>query len=150
MGHSKKKYSFIIVSCEWSTFYSIFVIVLFICACMHNYLPRIGCSRFPFASKFPWLWVSTSTGLAFCVCMPSSTKLANVINNFITCQQNDYLSINGHQKTKETSKLKEIVNFKKGIGIERYTQFITVTLIYEKVSKQDEHVNLLCIYEITS
>ena len=31
-----------------------------------------------------------------------------------------------------TSKLKEIVNFKKGIGIERYTQFATVTLIYEK------------------
>ena len=27
---------------------------------------------------------------------------------------------------------KEIVNFKKGIGIERYTQFTTVTLIYEK------------------
>ena len=27
---------------------------------------------------------------------------------------------------------KEIVNFKKGIGIEKYTQFTTVTLIYEK------------------
>ena len=66
-------------------------------------------------------------------------------NNSITCQQNDYLSINGHQKTKETSKLKEIVNFKKGIGIERYTQFTTVTLIYEKVPKQDEEVNLLHI-----
>ena len=27
-------------------------------------------------------------------------------NNCIRCQQNNYLSINGHQKTKETSKLK--------------------------------------------
>ena len=27
----------------------------------------------------------------------------------ITCQQNDYLSINGHHKTKETSKFKKIV-----------------------------------------
>ena len=47
------------------------------------------------------------------------------------------MSINGHQKTKETSKLKKIVNFKKGIGIERYTQFTTVTLIYEKIPKQE-------------
>ena len=31
-----------------------------------------------------------------------------------------------------TSKLKQIVNFKKGIGIERCAQFTTVTLIYEK------------------
>ena len=46
--------------------------------------------------------------------------------------KNDYLSINGHQKTKGTSKFKKNVNFKKGIGIERYTQFITVALIYEK------------------
>ena len=30
----------------------------------------IGCSRFHFASSFPWLWVSTSTGLAFCVRPP--------------------------------------------------------------------------------
>ena len=30
------------------------------------------------------------------------------------------------------SKLKKIVNFKKGIGIKRYTQFTTVTLIHEK------------------
>ena len=44
-------------------------------------------------------------------------------NNSITCQQNDYLSINGHEKTKETSKLKN-VNFKKGIGIERYSYTI--------------------------
>ena len=28
--------------------------------------------------------------------------------NSITCQLNDYLSVNGHQKTKETSKLKKI------------------------------------------
>ena len=49
------------------------------------------------------------------------------------CQQNDHLSINGHQKTKETRKFtKKIVNFKKGIGIERYTQFTTVTLIMKK------------------
>ena len=47
-------------------------------------------------------------------------------------QQNDYLSINGYQKTQETSKFKKIVNFNKGIGIERYTQFTTVTLIHEK------------------
>ena len=39
----------------------------------------------------------------------------------------------------------KIVNLKKGIGIERYTQFTTVTLIYEKVPKQDEQVKLLCI-----
>ena len=39
----------------------------------------------------------------------------------------------------------KIVNFKNGIGIERYTQFTTVTLIYEKVPKQDEQVNLLRI-----
>ena len=43
----------------------------------------------------------------------------------------DYLSINGHQKTKEMSKLK-IINFKKGIGIERHTQFTTVNLIMKK------------------
>ena len=62
----------------------------------------------------------------------------------ITCQQNDYLSINGHQKTKETSKLKNVY-FKKGIGIERYTQFTTDTLIMKKVPKQDEQVSLLHI-----
>ena len=28
--------------------------------------------------------------------------------------------------------IKKIVNFKKGIGIERYTQFTIVTLIHEK------------------
>ena len=44
---------------------------------------------------------------------------------------NDYLSINGHQKTKETSKYKKC-EFQKGIGIERYTQFTTVTLIMKK------------------
>ena len=37
----------------------------------------------------------------------------------------------------------KIVNFKKGIGIKRYTQFTTDTLIYEKVPKQDEQINLL-------
>ena len=62
----------------------------------------------------------------------------------ITCQQN-YLSINGHQKIKETSILK-IVNLKKGIGIERYTQFTTDTLIMKKVPKQDEHISLLATY----
>ena len=41
---------------------------------------------------------------------------------------------------------KKIANFKKGTGIERYTQFTTVTLIMKKVLKQDEQVNLLCIY----
>ena len=80
-----KKDSFI-VSCEWNTFKSIFVIMRFIRAYTYS---------------------------------------------SITCQQNDYLSINGHQKTKEMSKFKKIVNFKKGIGIKRYnyTQFTTVTLI---------------------
>ena len=57
----------------------------------------------------------------------------HIIINSVTCQQNDYLSINGHQKTKETSKFN---NFTKGIGIERYTQFTTVTLIMKKVPKQ--------------
>ena len=111
---------------------------------MHNYSSRIGCSRFPFASRYPWLWVSTSTGLAFCVRQSVYALQCQTgkCDNFITCQQNDYLSINGHQKTKETSKLKKFVYFKKGIGIERYTQFTTVTLIHEKVPKQDEQVNL--------
>ena len=40
------------------------------------------------------------------------------------------------------SKFKKLL---KGIGIERYTQFTTVTLIMKKVPKQDEQVNLLCI-----
>ena len=45
------------------------------------------------------------------------------------------------------SKLKTniIVNFKKGIGIKRCAQFSIVTLIYEKVPKQDKQVNLLRI-----
>ena len=50
------------------------------------------------------------------------------------------------KKLKKQVNWKEIVNFKKGIGIERYTQFTTVTLIYEKVPKQDEQVNLLRIW----
>ena len=45
----------------------------------------------------------------------------------ITCQQN-YWSINGHQKTKEKSKFK----LQKAKGIERHTQFTTVTLIMKK------------------
>ena len=49
----------------------------------------------------------------------------------------------------DIKKLKKQVNFKKmlisGIGVERYTQFTTVTLIMKKVPKQDEQVNLLCI-----
>ena len=49
------------------------------------------------------------------------------------------------KKLKKRVNLKEIINFKKGIGIERYTQFTTVTLIYEKVPKQDEQINLLRI-----
>ena len=64
----------------------------------------------------------------------------------ITCQQNDYLSINGHQKTKEMSKFKKI-NFKTGIGIERCMQFTTVILIMKKVPKQDEQVSLLRIWD---
>ena len=51
---------------------------------------------------------------------------------------NNYLSIKEHQKLKKEVNLKKIIiNFKKGIGIKRYTQFTTVTLIYEKVPKQD-------------
>ena len=42
-----------------------------------------------------------------------------------------------------TSKFFKNVNFKKGIGIKRYTQFTTVTLIMKKVPKQNELVNLL-------
>ena len=64
--------------------------------------------------------------------------------NSITYQQNGYLSINGHQKTKETRKC-QFVNFKKEIGVERYAQFTTVTLIMRKVLKQDEQVSLLRI-----
>ena len=41
-----------------------------------------------------------------------------------------------------TSKFKKLL---KGIGIERYTQFTTVTLIMKKVHKQDEQVNSLRI-----
>ena len=53
------------------------------------------------------------------------------------------------KKLKKRVNLKN-VNFKKGIGIKRYTQFTTVTLIMKKsVPKQDERVSLLCI-EITS
>ena len=37
----------------------------------------------------------------------------------------------------------KILNFKKEIGIERYAQFTTVTLIMKKVLKQHEQVNLL-------
>ena len=44
-----------------------------------------------------------------------------------------------------TSILKKLSISKKGIGIERYTQYTTVTLIYEKVPKQDEQVKLLRI-----
>ena len=40
---------------------------------------------------------------------------------------------------------KKLLISKKGIGIETYTQFTTVILIYEKAPKQDEQVNLLCI-----
>ena len=44
------------------------------------------------------------------------------------------------------SKFKKIVNFKKGIEIEKCTQFTTVILImHEKVPKQNEQVSLLCI-----
>ena len=46
-------------------------------------------------------------------------------------QDDDYLSINGHQKLKKQVNLK-IVNFKKEIGIKRHTQFTTVTLIIKK------------------
>ena len=89
----------------------------FIHAYMHNYsscigcsinnIPIYGCSRFPFASRYPWLWVSTYTGLAFVYTLQCQTGKCD--NNSITCQQNDYLSINGHQKTKETSKLKKLL-----------------------------------------
>ena len=37
---------------------------------------------------------------------------------------------------------------KKGIGSKSYTQFNTVTLIYKKVPKQDEQVNLLHIMRL--
>ena len=69
----------------------------------------------------------------------------------ITCQQNDYLSINGHQKTKEMSKFKKIVNFRKGIGIERYTQFTTVTLIMKKYLNKtlDRYNNRLTVHAYT-
>ena len=84
---------------------------------MYNYLSRSGCSRFSFASRFPWLWVSTSTGLwPFVYAIQCQSGKCD--NNSITYQQNDYLSMNGHQKTKEMSKFKR--NCKKGIGIERY------------------------------
>ena len=43
------------------------------------------------------------------------------------------------------SKLKRNCKFQKRNRIERYTQFTTVTLIYKKVPKQDEQVNLLHI-----
>ena len=36
------------------------------------------------------------------------------------------------KKLKKQVNLKEIVTFKKGIGIERYTRFTTVNLVYEK------------------
>ena len=45
------------------------------------------------------------------------------------------------------SKFKKIVNFKKWIGIERYTQFTTATLIMKNVPKQDEQVNSLHIWD---
>ena len=38
-----------------------------------------------------------------------------------------------------------MVNLKKGIGVERYTQFTTVTSIMKKAPEQDEQVNSLRI-----
>ena len=55
--------------------------------------------------------------------------------NSITWQQNDFLSINGHQKLMKRVNLK-IVNFKE------YTIHHS-HFDYEKVPKQDEQVSLL-------
>ena len=52
--------------------------------------------------------------------------------------------MHGHQKTKETSKFLKIVDFKKGIGIKRYTTHHSY-FDYQKVPKQDEQVSLLRI-----
>ena len=57
-----------------------------------------------------------------------------------------YVPVNSTKgSNKKRVNKKEIVDFKKGIGIERCTQFTTVTLIMKKVPKQDEQVNLLHI-----
>ena len=99
IGHSKKKDS-CIVSCECSTFYSIFVIVHFIHACTYS---------------------------------------------SITCKQNDYLSINGPQKTREMSKFKNC-KFRKRNGGQKIYTIHHSHFDYEKVPKQDEQVNSLHAY----
>ena len=64
----------------------------------------------------------------------------------ITCQQNDYLSINGHKKLLKKQANLKIVNFKKGIARDRKIYTIHHSHFdYEKVPKQDEQVNSLRI-----
>ena len=48
-------------------------------ACLEH-LSRISCSKFPFASRFPWLWVNTLYRLCL-LCTPCSAELVNEISN---------------------------------------------------------------------